>query len=57
MDRNGVFAEIRPGLKTIQNPITVDGIEKDTPRNAPPSASTHARYFEVRGTLQKKLHA
>lgn len=32
---NHVFAEIRPGLKTIQNPIRVEGAEKAAPRMAP----------------------
>jgi crotonobetainyl-CoA:carnitine CoA-transferase CaiB-like acyl-CoA transferase len=35
MDSNGVLAEIHPGLKTIQNPITVEGCEKQPPRMAP----------------------
>lgn len=35
MDRGGVFVEIRPGLKTLQNPITVAGVEKEKPRMAP----------------------
>ena len=32
---NGVFAEIRPGLSTIQNPINVAGLDKQPPRMAP----------------------
>jgi len=32
---NHVFEEIRPGLKTVQNPIRVEGLEKQTPRMAP----------------------
>jgi len=35
MERNGVFVDIRPGLKTLQNPITVAGVEKEKPRTAP----------------------
>jgi len=35
MERDGVFAEIAPGLKTVQNPIQVEGIEKRTPRLGP----------------------
>jgi crotonobetainyl-CoA:carnitine CoA-transferase CaiB-like acyl-CoA transferase len=42
MDLNGVFVEIRPGLKTIQNPITIAGVEKDKPR-MPPSIGEHTR--------------
>lgn len=30
----GVLAEIHPGLKTIQNPIQVEGVEKVPPRMA-----------------------
>jgi crotonobetainyl-CoA:carnitine CoA-transferase CaiB-like acyl-CoA transferase len=32
---NGVFAEIEPGLRTVQNPIHVEGVEKRKPRMAP----------------------
>jgi formyl-CoA transferase len=32
---NHVFAEIAPGLKTVQNPIRVEGLEKQPPRMAP----------------------
>ena len=32
---NHVFAEIEPGLKTVQNPIRVEGLEKQKPRLAP----------------------
>lgn len=35
MELNGVFAEIRPGLKTVQNPLHVEGALKQTPRMAP----------------------
>ena len=35
MDLNGVFAEIHPGLKTVQNPIHVEGLDKEPPRMAP----------------------
>jgi crotonobetainyl-CoA:carnitine CoA-transferase CaiB-like acyl-CoA transferase len=35
MEANGIFAEIEPGLKTIQNPINVEGCEKQAPRMAP----------------------
>ena len=35
MEANGVFVEVHPGLKTIQNPITVEGCEKEIPRMAP----------------------
>jgi crotonobetainyl-CoA:carnitine CoA-transferase CaiB-like acyl-CoA transferase len=32
---NHVFDEIRPGLRTVQNPIRVEGLEKVAPRPAP----------------------
>ena len=35
MEANGVLAEIHPGLKTVQNPISVEGCEKQKPRMAP----------------------
>jgi len=35
MEANGVFAEIEPGLRTVANPLTVDGVEKVKPRMAP----------------------
>jgi formyl-CoA transferase len=34
-EQNSVFAEIQPGLKTVQNPIRVEGLEKERPRLAP----------------------
>lgn len=42
MELNGVFAEIRPGLKTVQNPIQLAGVQKQTPR-MPPSVGEHTR--------------
>jgi len=35
MAANGVFAEIEPGMKTVMNPLTVEGVEKTKPRMAP----------------------
>jgi len=35
MAANGVFAEIEPGLRTVSNPLTVAGVEKEKPRLAP----------------------
>jgi crotonobetainyl-CoA:carnitine CoA-transferase CaiB-like acyl-CoA transferase len=35
MEANGIFTEIEPGLKTVQNPINVEGCEKQAPRMAP----------------------
>ncbi|HEV2688248.1 MAG TPA: CoA transferase [Bryobacteraceae bacterium] len=35
MEANGVFAEIEPGLRTVANPLTVGGVEKEKPRKAP----------------------
>ncbi|HYL76745.1 MAG TPA: CaiB/BaiF CoA-transferase family protein [Bryobacteraceae bacterium] len=35
MEANGVFAEIEPGLRTVSNPLTVAGVEKEKPRMAP----------------------
>jgi crotonobetainyl-CoA:carnitine CoA-transferase CaiB-like acyl-CoA transferase len=35
MAENGVFAEIEPGLRTVQNPIHVEGVAKSKPRMAP----------------------
>jgi crotonobetainyl-CoA:carnitine CoA-transferase CaiB-like acyl-CoA transferase len=32
---NGIFAEIDPGLKTVQNPINVEGVAKSKPTMAP----------------------
>ena len=34
-DQNHVFMELAPGLKTVQNPIRVEGLEKIAPRMAP----------------------
>ena len=42
LELNGVFAEIQPGLKTIQNPVQVEGLEKQTPR-MPPGVGEHTR--------------
>jgi formyl-CoA transferase len=35
LESNGVLAEIEPGLRTVQNPINVEGIEKCAPRMPP----------------------
>jgi len=35
MEANGVFAEIKPGLRTVANPLTIAGVEKVKPRLAP----------------------
>jgi crotonobetainyl-CoA:carnitine CoA-transferase CaiB-like acyl-CoA transferase len=40
LECNRVFAEIEPGLKTIQNPMNVDGVEKLPPR-MPPKMGEH----------------
>lgn len=48
LEQNEVFAEIEPGLKTIQNPIRVEGVEKLTPRSAP-KIGEHTR--EILGEL------
>jgi len=42
MECNRVFAEIGPGLKTVQNPMNVAGAEKLAPR-MPPSMGEHTR--------------
>jgi crotonobetainyl-CoA:carnitine CoA-transferase CaiB-like acyl-CoA transferase len=47
-ESNHVFAEIQPGLKTVQNPIRVEGLEKSPPRMAP-GIGQHTR--EVLGEL------
>jgi formyl-CoA transferase len=35
MERNGVYAEIAPGMRTVNNPLVVSGAEKVKPRMAP----------------------
>jgi crotonobetainyl-CoA:carnitine CoA-transferase CaiB-like acyl-CoA transferase len=35
LEQNGLFAEIQPGLKTIQNPVQVEGAPKRAPSMAP----------------------
>jgi crotonobetainyl-CoA:carnitine CoA-transferase CaiB-like acyl-CoA transferase len=35
MEANGVFTEIKPGLRTVANPLTIAGVEKVKPRMAP----------------------
>jgi formyl-CoA transferase len=35
MEANGVFAEIKPGLRTISSPLNVTGVEKVNPTLAP----------------------
>jgi formyl-CoA transferase len=35
MEANGVFAEIEPGLRTINNPLNIAGVAKVKPRMAP----------------------
>ncbi len=35
MEANGVFVEIEPGLRTVANPLTVEGVEKVKPKLAP----------------------
>lgn len=35
MEANGVFAEIEPGVKTVMNPLEVEGFRKTKPRMAP----------------------
>ncbi len=42
LEKNGVYAEIHPGLRTIQNPLQVEGIEKRAPR-MPPEVGEHTR--------------
>src|SRR5258708_36255799 len=37
---NGVYTEIAPGLRTIQNPLNVEGTEKTAPR-MPPAVGVH----------------
>jgi crotonobetainyl-CoA:carnitine CoA-transferase CaiB-like acyl-CoA transferase len=37
-----IFAEIAPGLKTIKNPLNIEGIEKAPPR-MPPAIGEHTR--------------
>jgi crotonobetainyl-CoA:carnitine CoA-transferase CaiB-like acyl-CoA transferase len=39
---NGVFAEIEPGLRTVMNPIHVEGVDKVKPR-MPPEVGQHTR--------------
>ncbi len=41
-EQNHVFAEIEAGLKTVQNPIRVDGLEKRKPEHAP-AVGQHTR--------------
>jgi len=35
MEQNGVFAEIAPGMRTVNNPLNISGSEKVQPRMAP----------------------
>jgi len=35
LEANGVFAEIEPGLRTVSNPLTIEGVEHEKPRMAP----------------------
>jgi formyl-CoA transferase len=35
MEQNGVFAEIAPGMRTVNNPLNIFGSEKVQPRMAP----------------------
>ncbi len=35
LEANGMFAEIAPGLRTVQNPINVEGVGKVAPKLAP----------------------
>ncbi|HYL10565.1 MAG TPA: CoA transferase [Candidatus Acidoferrales bacterium] len=35
MEENGVYAEIAPGMRTVNNPLVVSGTEKVKPRMAP----------------------
>jgi len=35
LEQNHVFAEIQPGLKTLQNPVRIEGLEKRAPIMAP----------------------
>ena len=35
MEATGVFAEIEPGLRTVMNPLTISGVDKTKPRQAP----------------------
>ena len=41
-DLNGVYAEIAPGLKTVHNPLNIEGLEKEAPR-MPPDVGQHTR--------------
>jgi crotonobetainyl-CoA:carnitine CoA-transferase CaiB-like acyl-CoA transferase len=43
-----IFTEIAPGLKTIKNPLNIEGIEKAKPQ-MPPSIGQHTR--EVLGSV------
>ena len=35
MEANSVYAEIKPGLRTVANPLTISGVEKMKPKLAP----------------------
>jgi crotonobetainyl-CoA:carnitine CoA-transferase CaiB-like acyl-CoA transferase len=55
MDAAGVFAEIHPGLKTVQNPVNVEGIEKDPPRMAPKMGEHTREVLRAAGLTEEQI--
>ena len=56
MEANGVFAEIQPGLRTVTNPLTIDGVEKVKPRMAPAVGEHTAEVLRSAGLTEEAIH-
>jgi crotonobetainyl-CoA:carnitine CoA-transferase CaiB-like acyl-CoA transferase len=55
MEANGVFPEIEPGLRTVSNPLTVEGVEKIKPRMAPKVGQHTAEVLRSVGLTEEAI--
>jgi crotonobetainyl-CoA:carnitine CoA-transferase CaiB-like acyl-CoA transferase len=57
MAANGIFPEIEPGLRTVANPLTVEGVEKVKPRMAPTVGQHTAEVLRSVGLTEQVISA
>ncbi len=55
MAANGVFAEIETGLRTVTNPLTIEGFDKVKPRMAPKVGEHTVEVLESLGISQETI--
>jgi formyl-CoA transferase len=55
MEVNGVFPEIEPGLRTVANPLSIEGVEKVKPRMAPEVGEHTVEILESLGYSAKQI--